>query len=108
LAVTIENDEYIASGSAGRTRFRPMGFRQYEMINEFQDGSGKAALDTCREGLAYMFGNTDALIIRGSIPSENMAARQMATAFGATTRSEDGGIIEKRITIARWRQFNGL
>lgn len=108
MMITTENGEYIASGPTGRSRFLPIGYRQYEMVNEYQDGSGKAALDTCREGLTYMFDTAGALIIRGWIPATNMAARQMATAFGATTKSDNGEVIEKRITLARWRKFNGL
>lgn len=106
MTVLIKDNSYIVTGATGRTTFYPIGKYQYEMINEFESGDGKTTLETCREGIAYMFENTDALIIRGWIPSTNMAARQMATAFGATTKSKANGKIEKRITKARWRLFN--
>lgn len=106
MTITLENDEYVATCAAGRVRFRSVGYRQREIILEFDDGAGKAALITCREALAYLFDHTDTLIVRGYIERGNAASRAFGNALGFSTRGEKNGLIEKRMTQARWRQIN--
>lgn len=107
MTITLEGADYIAASDVGRVRFVPRGYRQREIILEFEPGSGKAALDLCREGLKYLFEQTDTLIVRGYIKSDNAASRAFGNALGFATLGEKDGIVEKRMTLARWRSQNG-
>lgn len=105
MTVTFENGEYVATCAVGRVRFKPIGYRQVEMILEFSKGAGKPALDCCRDALAYIFSNTDTLIVRGWVSKTNAAARAFGTAFGATDVKESDEIVERRLTKTRWEKY---
>ena len=104
--ITKENDDFIVESEIGRVLFKPYRPRQKEIILEFKQGTGKEALAMCREGLSYLFDNTDTLIVRGFILSDNAKSRAFGNALGFATIKEENGIVEKRMTITRWRKQN--
>lgn len=104
--MTTEGDSIIFEADCGRVLFKPYGPRQKEIILEFKQGTGKEALVMCREGLSYLFDNTDTLIVRGFILSDNAKSRAFGNALGFATIKEENGIVEKRMTITRWRKQN--
>lgn len=104
--ITFEEQNVVVQSDIGRVIFRPMGYRQYEIILEFNTGAGKEALDMCREGLDYLFTQTNTLIVRGYIKSENSYSRVFGNALGFSTIKEEDGVVEKRMTITRWNRLN--
>lgn len=105
MIMTTEGDSIIFEADCGRAIFVKYGLMQYELRYDFKEGSAVAALKVCRDAINYLFDNTDTLIIRGFIPRSNIQSRTFSNALGAVTVKKDGKIIEKRITIARWRKF---
>jgi len=97
---------YTMSDACGQVRFEPYGRKQLEIILEFNEGAGAAALDVCRAAFDYLFTETDTLIVRGFVENSNTNSRAFVAALGMTTKATFGDWIEKRMTRARWEVLN--
>lgn len=102
--------EHIFYPEGGLIRFSRTGPGVYAIEIKFNEESrGKYALDRINEAMAWMFLNTDALMIEAAVAAENKPSLIMARSTRGYKSSElRSNVVHCKATIAQWAKAYGI